>query len=1634
MEDNEEINYKTWLGKDGELAKSVMNEFVPEMRKVYSVQNGRIHNDFEIVEEIWSGDYRRRQILELVQNGADAILDASSSGNGGRIKIVLDKTGIYCANEGASFSFKGIEAIGFPMRSGKSEGIGRYGQGFRSVLAVTNNPRIYSRAGSFHYSFEHSYSLLTEFVEGLEPIPIDLLGTFDKPKVNILACPMAVDPLQFLNEDPILADLMSWAVTVVHLPFSSNSVVTAEMHFDDLQESLRGFPHEFLSFVPHVKKFEFDIRDDRWETTQLSCESSIVPEAIEASGLDVWHSTIDVGGGKKEEFLVVTRTGIAIPEGLPQEGVRKNRRVDEHGRLLPVQISWAIPLSVGNKRGRFWFFFPTSTETTLKGILNGPWDTDGARTNILSPTTSPYNAHLVQLFARLIVETIPYLLTMFPEDIGRYLDLLPARGDEEGSDIAKLLVAEVRRVIVQRESIPNLDGKLVRPDSLRVPPSSVTPEIIALWSSVSGAARNFPHWATLNHPNRIFRVKTYIEEAMHVEGVQALEIKEWLELLVSDSAPSSSIGALAVAKELAGTNFVIRDQVLTANIVLLADGDLVPPKPGKAFMGDVVLAKPGISVIDENVQSSEVARNFLVDDCGITSIDEAADLDVLFASWPKSPKDQDWESFWATLKNSTDDEVLEAITRHSIIDIRARCVDGSWKKINECLFPGLILSPGKQDDQFIVDVNYHSKAISLLARFGLGETPLMVGLKLEIENDFITYVKESVVSAKLSQAKIDQIINSVQKIPAFFAVANLLSDDARSRLTSWALALDVSFLRLVTKPGAIEIDQPLLWWCRVYGLAETSLGPRPFGETLTPSCSRFSLVAPVLKLDGAFAYEFGLVSTITDLPTHCLQEIFERVSEVTDVHLVGETLSQLARTMSVPEKVPASIGFGFDLIEPSKIQVEIDFEIFRKLAEKNIPVVLAPSLDAAEILSSKWGLENQCDQRHTYQIEGADAPVLLADKFFLLDQMHPRVIAGVNYVECSGLERVVSTINSGQTLVKVNEGLDDRVLYVVVDDENSDLQVLKAANLLLKLELGADDISAILSQLKDDDLQNRKRLVRQASTEIERVQALFTVTDMQQLLPAAVLDEIPGDREDGHVLAEMLIAVHGPQLLRHSKGTLRKAGFDAPEIWAGGQPAMKFVTDLGFDRSFAGFKSDEIGAHLDVPGRVELHDLHNYQVPLKDKIKDFVQRGPVDGAWRSLLYLPTGAGKTRVTVDAVLELLDAGHFKDSPVLWITQSHELCEQAVQAFQEVWSSRGSSGTLSIDRLWDRYTVEPAGIPHEYVGQIVVATIDKLKSPKVFKSANYEWLANAGLVIIDEAHKAVSRTYTEVLRWFETGVGRPSAKNTKADARPLLGLSATPAKRGVSARFRERIEIPPVIQNGKELTNVEYLRQEKVLAIPKHKELEFIGENIELDGNAVEKIRNLPGWLPAEVEEKLALNQLRNQSILAEIRSLDESWQVIVFALSVSHAQFLAALLTREGISAAAVYSGTTPGVRRLHVKNFREGKIRVLTNFNVLSTGFDAPKVRAILIARPCYSDSAYLQMIGRGLRGPKNGGTDECLVIDIKDNIQNMPIDLVYKRMSGWFSPDGPDESNSFDSESESERFEEDFDSSLEDEN
>jgi DNA repair protein RadD len=97
-------------------------------------------------------------------------------------------------------------------------------------------------------------------------------------------------------------------------------------------------------------------------------------------------------------------------------------------------------------------------------------------------------------------------------------------------------------------------------------------------------------------------------------------------------------------------------------------------------------------------------------------------------------------------------------------------------------------------------------------------------------------------------------------------------------------------------------------------------------------------------------------------------------------------------------------------------------------------------------------------------------------------------------------------------------------------------------------------------------------------------------------------------------------------------------------------------------------------------------------------------------------------------------------------------------------------------------------------------------------------------------------------------------------------------------------------------------------------------------------------------------------------------------------------MAVLLRRRGREAAVVTSQTRDATRRHLVQAFRRGEIHVLCNYGVLTTGFDAPCVRAVVIGRPTASRVLYDQMIGRGMRGRRFGGTEECLVIDVDDNL------------------------------------------------
>ena len=141
-----------------------------------------------------------------------------------------------------------------------------------------------------------------------------------------------------------------------------------------------------------------------------------------------------------------------------------------------------------------------------------------------------------------------------------------------------------------------------------------------------------------------------------------------------------------------------------------------------------------------------------------------------------------------------------------------------------------------------------------------------------------------------------------------------------------------------------------------------------------------------------------------------------------------------------------------------------------------------------------------------------------------------------------------------------------------------------------------------------------------------------------------------------------------------------------------------------------------------VPGAVKLNPLHAFQQEISDELRDVLTRKGADGRReKAMVELPTGAGKTRVATETVLRLFIEGELR-GPVLWIAQSQELCEQAVQTWSTVWRGLGDERPLTIGRLWESNTV------HEPDTEFSVIVATDAKLDVILGSAEYEWLSEA------------------------------------------------------------------------------------------------------------------------------------------------------------------------------------------------------------------------------------------------------------------------------------------------------------------
>jgi superfamily II DNA or RNA helicase len=444
------------------------------------------------------------------------------------------------------------------------------------------------------------------------------------------------------------------------------------------------------------------------------------------------------------------------------------------------------------------------------------------------------------------------------------------------------------------------------------------------------------------------------------------------------------------------------------------------------------------------------------------------------------------------------------------------------------------------------------------------------------------------------------------------------------------------------------------------------------------------------------------------------------------------------------------------------------------------------------------------------------------------------------------------------------------------------------------------------------------------------------------------------------------------------------------------------VKSLGFSEEWAGQKARRRNKPTEyVDGPTQLDELHEYQQAVSQGLRKLL-RG--DGSQRGIISLPTGAGKTRVAVQTIIESITAGELDgrhgesafSGPILWLADGEELCEQAVDAWSYLWRAVGRQDTqLILSRFWSNYEMEEeaAGV------QVVVATWQKILARAV-DNESFAWLSEAPIVIIDEAHGALTPSYTKILGWL----GRGPRERDK----PLIGLTATPFRGRRDSEQTERLlrrfddnQLDKSVF-GDELPQV-MLQRERVLA---NARLEILdGVSIDLSDKEIEEFKS-KGWLSRSAEARLGHNEDRTRTIVESIMSKPKEWQIVVFAASVESAQTLATLLTLRGRPAASIDQDTNPEDRRVAIDRFKSGGLKVLTNYAVLSQGFDAPKTDAVYITRPTSSEVRYQQMVGRGLRGPKNGGTEEVLIVNMLDNIIEFGDSIVFQSVKDIIESEG----------------------------
>ena len=321
---------------------------------------------------------------------------------------------------------------------------------------------------------------------------------------------------------------------------------------------------------------------------------------------------------------------------------------------------------------------------------------------------------------------------------------------------------------------------------------------------------------------------------------------------------------------------------------------------------------------------------------------------------------------------------------------------------------------------------------------------------------------------------------------------------------------------------------------------------------------------------------------------------------------------------------------------------------------------------------------------------------------------------------------------------------------------------------------------------------------------------------------------------------------------------------------------------------------------------------------------------------RVIIALPTASGKTICLADIVNKIVGRK-------IIVVPSTELREQTIEKL------------LNTNPKLDVGSVQ-ASID-EVDSNIVVCTRQSLTHSKSTRIQRMLEHGEFEIVIFDEVHQGVLQI-EKILKQLNKDI-------------VVVGLTATPYN----------LLLPTIFKRVAYRKSILSMIAEKFLCEPKAMEVQTQTD--------ISDVRVIGGeFNQKELEEKIN-NFGRNDLIVRAYKEFaKERKSTIIFSSGIEHAKSITEEFNKNGIICKSIYSDmdSSEETRFEIIDDFKNGRLPVIVNINILTTGFDSPSVDCIIMASPTKSKIKFQQCIGRGLRLCE--GKKDCLIIDMCDSVRN----------------------------------------------